>query len=423
MSRFDYGLENDEIVDLNSNVIHPYFRDSLKLVDLIIGDQEVTLEFDKVIIFLKESQKTPKINIDPTQINRIHVHSVERMEYQYNPPLESRLSGFYYIPGVTNRLLSRDGLLIDMDGNKLYRWGKASRSKESVKGGYETQTIIAPGANVRSGVYKHRLLMLTFELCPSLPSERVINHLDGDPSNSTLDNLEWTTYSANTQHAYDNGLYPFKTTPIQRYNWKTGVVDSFMHVAECARLTGWDDSRIRARLAAGAMESGLLKKYSDGYVFRITGDDPDRKWDLDREILQVPRVRDVHVLDICSGEIKVFDTIVEAAAASNVSTKLADYYLKHKHVRPSEFGNVFRFSEDLPFPEYNEYQKKMASTNGKSIESGLIDRSGVEEKFYPKRSDFLKQSGMTVSQLDTLIKNNPLKYIVVKLNKEYLHSL
>lgn len=34
----------------------------------------------------------------------------------------------------------------------------------------------------------------------------VINHKDGDKKNNTLDNLEWTTVSANTKHGYDNGL-------------------------------------------------------------------------------------------------------------------------------------------------------------------------------------------------------------------------
>lgn len=34
----------------------------------------------------------------------------------------------------------------------------------------------------------------------------IVNHLDGDKHRCTVDNLEWDTYSGNTQHAYDTGL-------------------------------------------------------------------------------------------------------------------------------------------------------------------------------------------------------------------------
>lgn len=55
----------------------------------------------------------------------------------------------------------------------------------------------------------HRLLALAFIPNPdSLPQ---VNHLDGNSLNNSLDNLEWTTNSGNTQHGYDHNLYMFKT--------------------------------------------------------------------------------------------------------------------------------------------------------------------------------------------------------------------
>lgn len=47
----------------------------------------------------------------------------------------------------------------------------------------------------------HRLLMLTFYPIDN-PQEMEVNHIDGNPSNNSLSNLEWVTHQANIQHAH-----------------------------------------------------------------------------------------------------------------------------------------------------------------------------------------------------------------------------
>ena len=52
----------------------------------------------------------------------------------------------------------------------------------------------------------HRLIALTFIPNPNNYPE--INHIDGNPKNNRVENLEWCTKSQNEKHAYENWLYP-----------------------------------------------------------------------------------------------------------------------------------------------------------------------------------------------------------------------
>lgn len=50
----------------------------------------------------------------------------------------------------------------------------------------------------------HRLVATLFVPNPDPKTYDVVNHIDCDPTNNFYKNLEWTTYSGNSKHAFDN---------------------------------------------------------------------------------------------------------------------------------------------------------------------------------------------------------------------------
>lgn len=72
------------------------------------------------------------------------------------------------------------------------------------KNGYKLVHLCKNG--VRKAEYVHILVAKAF--LPNDSDSLIINHINGNKKDCSLSNLEWCTYSANNQHAYDTGLKP-----------------------------------------------------------------------------------------------------------------------------------------------------------------------------------------------------------------------
>lgn len=71
----------------------------------------------------------------------------------------------------------------------------------------------------------HRLVALCFLENPE--NKPFINHLDSNPRNNQLDNLQWCTQSENIQYAYNQGN---KTPTKNRTGSKTGTTSKYHNV-------------------------------------------------------------------------------------------------------------------------------------------------------------------------------------------------
>lgn len=89
-----------------------------------------------------------------------------------------------------------------------------------------TDGYYAIGLSTDSG-YKmfrvNRLVMITFCPIPDM-DKMVVNHLDCNPLNNHISNLEWTTRTGNAIHAYDNGLMKYgENGPTAKISRETAI--------------------------------------------------------------------------------------------------------------------------------------------------------------------------------------------------------
>lgn len=94
----------------------------------------------------------------------------------------------------------------------------------------------------------HRLVAEAF--IPKIEGKESINHLDGDPKNNHVSNLEWCDHKENNNHAFDNGLMTTNDRIIL-LNKKTNETHIFRSKARASLFLGRNHGYISGRIKRG----------------------------------------------------------------------------------------------------------------------------------------------------------------------------
>jgi hypothetical protein len=87
-------------------------------------------------------------------------------------------------------------------------------------------------------LFRHKALCLAFKRYGNDVQSLIVNHLDGDPTNDHLDNIEWCTYAQNNKHAYMLGLRPNASKPVFVKDIATGEISKYPTMVEAKRVHG-----------------------------------------------------------------------------------------------------------------------------------------------------------------------------------------
>lgn len=136
-------------------------------------------------------------NITPKDSNGARIFDQNDIEYFESRRLENFKEGrLVRIPLYPSYYISDTGNVY------LYKRGFLEELKGFINFGYH---IVALSNNYgRKNVRVHRLVAEAFVDNPY--NKPCVNHIDGDKLNNHYTNLEWSTISENTQHAFDNAL-------------------------------------------------------------------------------------------------------------------------------------------------------------------------------------------------------------------------
>lgn len=95
-------------------------------------------------------------------------------------------------------LISDTGELKNIKTNHIYKL-------ETLKSGYYSVRVSLGSSKRKKHIIIHKAVALTFIDNPN--NYNVVNHIDGNKLNNSIDNLEWCTYGHNLRHSYENGLF------------------------------------------------------------------------------------------------------------------------------------------------------------------------------------------------------------------------
>ena len=131
-----------------------------------------------------------------------------------------QVAEFRPVDGFPGYEVSSDGRVmrpetVDSQGRRAY--GKELR-QETNREGYK-RVLLMPGRKHKT---VHRLVMEAFVG----PSDLVINHINSDPGDNRLENLEYCTQKYNVHHAQMFGKRPQVLTPLERDEIKRGSLSA-----------------------------------------------------------------------------------------------------------------------------------------------------------------------------------------------------
>ena len=273
--------------------------------------------------------------------------------FEFIKPIESsEYQDFFYVNSIFELVISKDLKIIHLVTGKILSEliDKNDRNKKyhRVRVGYDYRNIDKSKVTKRYSL--SRVIALAFIPRPIIHKDLFydlleVNHIDGNPENNSIVNLEWCTPKENALHARIHIDNSYMEQTLAK-NIITGDIKVFKSLAECGKVFNVPKTTLHWHLTTGL--SGTA--YKDNHIFKF---DDGTNW-LDLPISDMYEIGDgsyeakkrkVIAKHIYTGDIKHFESIKECSEYFKFNHVTIRHFLNKTQPANSHY-NFWVFKED-----------------------------------------------------------------------------
>jgi len=169
-----------------------------------------------------------------------------------------------------NHIVCRNTQVFSLKNSRFLSTHKAKRSQNTTEK-YDIKVDLTDKTGKTRSMLLHRLMATAFIPNPENKSE--VNHIDGNPSNNSVENLEWVTKAENTAHAVEERLYEgtYNSYNISKNIYKLELIDTFDSATKAAEYVKGAVTNVASNAKAnkGFVDGSDVPPFMDyGYTFK-----------------------------------------------------------------------------------------------------------------------------------------------------------
>jgi len=315
---------------------------------------------------------------------------------------------FRDIPGFSRYKVSSDGTVINKEKGRIL-----SGSKNPA--GYHNFRLTGDDGHVLTWG-RHRLLGYVFKT-PTEPIEGlVINHENGVKGDDRLENLVWTTYRGNLEHAGENDLTE-KCVPISVRDVLTGFVTRYPSIREYSRVSGLTKDAVVHRL-----KYGQTRVFPEMKQYRFAKDDTPWYVPSEADIANLTHgnIVKVEMRKIETGEILCFDKMIDLANHVGISPSMVTFWVNQPNqpVLPGLIQLKLK-SDPTPWREVTNPELEIEKRSGRRAVRVIDAETGVSTT-YGTAAECAKAIGLKPTALNYRLKSNGMTTFTDGKRYEYV---